>query len=213
MHTDPAGIETSTFAGLPAAAGRGRGVIATERGGVGVARIAAYRTQSARVAELLRAQFGVTPANAPRRVSRGDVGIAGVGPDIWLATRESAGNTFAQSLRTLLGGCAAVSDQSDACVILRLGGPRVRETLAKLIPIDIHPRGFPVDHVAQTLCGYVSVTLWRLEDTAQSEPVFEIWAGRSFAASLHQAISHGAAEFGFLLEPFGGVPAAGRQTA
>lgn len=213
MHTDPTGLETSAFAGLPTAAGSGHGVIAAERGGLGVARIAALMGRSARVAELLRAQFGVAPANAPRRVSRGDVAIAGVGPDTWLATRESAGNTFAQSLRSVLGDCAAVSDQSDACVILRLGGPRVRETLAKLIPLDIHPRGFPVDHVAQTLCGYVNVTLWRLEDTAQGEPVFEIWAGRSFAASLQQAIAHGAAEFGFILEPFGGASGAGRRTA
>ena len=55
-----------------------------------------------------------------------------------------------------------------------------------------------MNDVAQTVCGYVNVTLWRLEDTARSDPVFEIWAGRSLAVSLHQAICHGAAEFGFV---------------
>jgi sarcosine oxidase subunit gamma len=198
MRADPTIIETSAFAGLPTAVGSGRGVIAMERDGLGIARIAARRGQSARLAELFRASFGVELPNGPRRASRGDVGIAGIGPETWLATREGMGNAFAESLRPLLGDCASVSDQSDACVILRLAGPKVRATLAKLVPIDIHARSFRVNDVAQTVCGYVNVTLWRLEDAAQSDPTFEIWAGRTLAVSLHQAICHGAAEFGFM---------------
>jgi methylglutamate dehydrogenase subunit D len=198
MRADPTAIETSAFAGLPTAIGSGRGVLAMERDGVGIARMAARRGQSARLAELFRASFGVEPPNVPRRASRGDVGISGIGPQTWLATRDDAGNAFAQSLQSLLGDCASVCDQSDAYVILRLAGPKVRETLAKLIPIDIHPRSFHVSDVAQTMCGYVNVTLWRLEDTAQREPAFEVWAGRSLAVSLHQVISHSAAEFGFV---------------
>lgn len=184
--------------------GTGRGVIATERDGVGIARIAARKGQAARVAQLFRAQFGVEPPGTSRRASRGDVGIAAIAPETWLATRENAGNAgnaFAEALRSLLGDCASVTDQSDAYVVLRLTGPKVRETLAKLLPIDIHPRSFQVSDVAQTVCGYMNVTVWRLEDTAQGEPTFEVWVGRSLAVSLHQAISHGAAEFGFVREP------------
>ncbi|HEX4268679.1 MAG TPA: sarcosine oxidase subunit gamma family protein [Steroidobacteraceae bacterium] len=200
MHADPTIIEASAFAGLPAAVGSGGGVIATERHGLGVARLAARRGQSARLTELFRASLGAELPSGPRRTSLGDVGVAGVGPETWLATRDGAGNAFAESLRRLLGDCAAVSDQSDAYVILRLTGPKVRDMLAKLVPIDVHPRGFQVNDVAQTVCGYVNVTLWRLEDSAQSDPAFEIWAGRSLAVSLHQAICHGAAEFGFVRE-------------
>ncbi len=198
MSADAANITTSAFAGLPTTRGSGRGVIATELDGRGIARIAARNGQAARVSQLLRAQLGVEPPNGPSRASRGDVGIGGMGPGIWLATRDDAGNAFAQSLRSLLGDCAAVSDQSDAYVILRLAGPRVRETLAKLIPIDVHPRSFQAGDVAQTVCGYLNVTLWRLEDSAEGDPAFEIWAGRSLAVSLHQAVSHSAAEFGFV---------------
>jgi heterotetrameric sarcosine oxidase gamma subunit len=193
--------ETSAFAGLPPAAGSGRGVIAMERDGLGIARISARRGQSAMVAERLRAQLGIEPPNASRRVSRGDVGISGVAPAAWLATREGAGNAFAESLRSWLLDCASVADQSDAYVVLRLTGPRVRESLARLVPIDIHPRIFRVGDVAQTVCGYINVTLWRLEDTAHGGATFEVWAGRSLAVSLHQAISHSAAEFGFVREP------------
>jgi len=197
MHADSL-IENSCFAGLPTALGHGSGVVAAERTGLGIARIVARKGQGARLAELFESSFGIEPPHGPRRAGRGDVAIAGVGRETWIATCDGAGNGFAESLRRALGDCASVSDQSDAHAILRLTGPRVRAALAKLTPIDIHPRSFPVNSVAQTLCGYVNVTLWRLEDAVQGDPVFEIWAAGSFAASLHQAISHCAAEFGFV---------------
>ena len=201
MTADPAGTTTSAFTGLAAAVGSGNGVTATERDGFGIARILARKAQAARVVEVFRAQFGLEPPEGPRRVNRGDLAVAGIGPETWLATHDNAGNAFAQSLRSLLGDSASVSDQSDAYVILRLTGPKVRQTLAKLIPIDIHPRSFRVNDLAQTVCGYVNVSLWRLEDTASGDPVFEIWTGRSLAVSLHEALSHGAAEFGFVRQP------------
>jgi len=198
MYADPTGMLTSAFAGLPTAVGNGRGVIATEREGLGIARIAARRGYAAEVVELFQARFGVEPRIGPRRASLGEVAIAGTGPNTWIATCENAGNTFAGSLHSLLGNCASIADQSDAYVILRLTGPKVRESLAKLVPIDIHPRSFQVGDMAQTVCGYMSVTLWRLEDTAEGGPTFDIWAGRSLAVSLHHAIGEAAAEFGFV---------------
>jgi sarcosine oxidase subunit gamma len=176
----------------------GGGVIATERSGLGIARITARRGQGARMAQVLRDSLGVEPPKGSRRAAHGDVAIAGVGPETWLATRDEAGNAFAESLLALLGDSASISDQTDAYVILRIAGPKVRDMLAKLTPIDVHSRSFHVGDVAQTLCGYVNVTLWRLEDTPQHEPVFEIWAARSLAASFHQAIGHAAAEFGLV---------------
>lgn len=197
MRVNRADVAASAFAGLPTAVGSGGGVTVTERDGLGIARIAARSGQAAEVSDVLRAQLGIEPPDGPRRASLGEVAIAGIGPGAWLATREGGGNGFAQSLQPLLGDCASVCDQSDAYAILRLAGPRVRETLAKLIPIDIHPRGLEAGELAQTLCGYMNVILWRLADTAQG-PLFEIWVGRSLAVSLHQAISHSAAEFGFV---------------
>ena len=170
------------------------GVIVTERDGLGVARIEARRGQAAEVAQLLQAKWDITPANAPRRVSRGEVAIGGIAPNIWIAVHERTGNAFAQSLQPLLSPCAAVADQSDAYVIFRLTGPMVRETLARLVPIDVHPRSFKVGDIAQTVCGYMSVTLWRLDDSGPGDPVFEMWGARSFAGSLRDAISHSAVE-------------------
>jgi methylglutamate dehydrogenase subunit D len=174
-----------------------RGVIANERDGLGIARIEPGRGKTAEVLTRLHAKLGIALPDGPRSVSHGDVTIGGIAPNTWIAVHESAGNAFAQSLQPLLADCAAVTDQSDAHVIFRLTGPRTRATLARLVPIDAHPRNFRVNDIAQTVCGYIGVTLWRLEDSMQGEPTFEIWVGRSFAASLEQSIRHGAAEFGF----------------
>lgn len=198
MGADPTCVAPSPFADLPTAVGHGSGVIAAERGGLGIARIEARRGQTAAVVALLREKFGVAPPDAPRCVSRGEVAIGGIRPNTWVAVHESDGNSFAESLQPLLGHCASVSDQSDAYVVLRLAGPKIRETLAKLVPIDVHPRSFEVHDIAQTVCGYMSVTLWRMDDDSQGDPAFEIWVGRSLAASLHQAICQSAAEFGYV---------------
>lgn len=201
MSADPTAIEASVLAGVPTAVGNGGGVIATERSGLGIARIVARRGQSAKVAELLRAHLGVEPPQTLRRACLSDVAVAGIAPDTWLATCDNAANSFAESVCSWLAACASVTDQSDAYIILRLTGPRLLEALAKLLPIDIHTRSFAVGDVAQTVCGYVNVTLWRLEDTGRGDPTFEVWVGRSLAVSLYRAISHGAAEFGFVMEP------------
>lgn len=212
MTRKPTDIETSAFAGLPREIGRGRGVIATEREGLAVARIAARKGRQSTVAQVLRGSFGIEPPAAPRRVSAGEVALASIAPETWLALREGSGNAFAESLRPLLKDCASIADLTDAYAILRLTGPDVRTTLAKLVPIDIHARAFGVDALAQTVCGYMSVILWRLEDSAQWGPTFEIWVGRSLAVSLHEALCQGAAEFGFMRQPASGPAHEGRRS-
>lgn len=201
--------------------GAARGVLAAEREGPAVARVEARKGQATRVAQLLRAELGIEPPEGPRRASRGDAALAGIAPQTWLATREGADGTFPQTLRSLLGDCASVVDQSDAFAVIRLTGPRVREMLAKLVPIDVHPRSFRVNDVAQTLCGHVRVVLWRLEDGTSSVPtddgartdaVFELWAGRSLADSLWRAVCHGGAEFGVGREAAGDQADTGRRS-
>lgn len=113
------------------------------------------------------------------------------GPDRWLAMRDAheAGEvrdsghvTFAESLATRLAGLAAVADQSDGLVIVAVQGEAASAALAKLLPIDLHPRAFGADATALTLAGHIGVQVWRITDG------FELACFRSLATALLQAL-------------------------
>jgi sarcosine oxidase subunit gamma len=70
--------------------------------------------------------------------------------------------------------------------------------LAKILPIDLHPRAFAPGDVASTTASHIGATLWRLEDSAEGLPVFEIAVFRSLAGSFWDTLTRSAAEFGFV---------------
>jgi methylglutamate dehydrogenase subunit D len=164
-------------------------MIITTRDGLGMTKVLARRGQTAALTRQFQAQFGISLPNMPRRVASGDVAVLGLGPDTWLATREQAGNELAAALKPLLPDSASICDQSDAYIALRLSGAGVRETLAKLIPIDLHPRVFAVGQVAETIAAHMGVLLWRLGDAADGSPVFELAVPRSMSVSFCNALS------------------------
>jgi sarcosine oxidase subunit gamma len=177
----------SAFAGLPAVPAE-RGLAATERAGLSIASLSVRRGQGAAVRDRVAADFGIALPDGARRVAAGAVAAAGTGPGTWLFTRENGANGLAADLKAAVGDTASVADQSDAYAVLRLTGPELRETLAKLVPLDLHPRAFKVGDVAATLASQIGVLLWRLEDGAEGQPVVELAVPRSMAGSLWQAL-------------------------
>jgi len=75
---------------------------------------------------------------------------------------------------------------------VRLVGPRARDALAKLCPIDLHPRAFRPGDVALTNLAHMSALLWQVEEM----PTYEIAVFRAFAESFFQALIAACAEFG-----------------
>jgi heterotetrameric sarcosine oxidase gamma subunit len=111
----------------------------------------------------------------------------------WIASAEGAeAQSFPARLRARVGLFAAMADQSDARLVLRLSGPRVREVLAKGVPIDLHPKVFKPGDVATTLVAYIGVQIERIDDAT-----FQLTAPRSMAGSLWSWLSASAAEFGY----------------
>ena len=195
-------VPRSAFKDLDAPAG-GSGaprVIAQDRDGLGLATVILRRGQRETLARRVREHFDIELPRGSVRASRHEVAFLGLGPDSWLASKELGGNDFAASLREALGPIASVSDQSDGDAVLRLSGLKVRETLAKLIPIDLHPRSFRPGDAASTAASHIGVTLWRLDDALGVSSVFEIAMFRSLANDFWHAFAESAAEFGFLLE-------------
>lgn len=118
--------------------------------------------------------------------------LVAVGPESWLAV--GAFNLFTV-LRLGIAESASLTDQSSGYVILRLTGSRVRETFAKLMPIDFHPRAFAIGNAAATVAAHIGVTVWRCADDADGQPTFELACLRSFSADLVSALRRSAAEF------------------
>ena len=85
-----------------------------------------------------------------------------------------------------------MTDQSDARLVLQLSGARVRDVLAKGVPLDLHPKVFKVGDVATTLVAYIGVQIDRLD-----EDTWQLTAPRSMAGSFWSWLSASAAEFGY----------------
>jgi sarcosine oxidase subunit gamma len=186
------------FTGLAFSSARGQGVCVADRDGTGIASVLVRKGHLAELTQCVRARYGIELPRGPRRIGTGDIAFACTGPETWLATSDARGNALALSLKEEIGAAACVADQSSGYAILRMTGPRLRQTLAKMLPIDLHPRVFAPGDVASTTASHVGVTLWRLEDATDGSPVFEIAVFRSLAGSFWHTLTVSAAEYGFV---------------
>jgi len=166
-----------------------------ERGGIAAAAIAARAGQAASLAVRLQGSFGLALPQRPGCAVAGDVELIWSGPAQWLAFDPGRAGVarfgFAQDLARKLGDAASVTDLTGARAVLRLTGPAVRETLCKLLPIDLDETVFPPGAAALTLASHIGVTLWRPTASA-----WDIACYRSFGESLAEAVLEAAAEFG-----------------
>ena len=189
--------ERSVLAGLatPGHYGRaGTGLTVVEPPDIALANVIAKRGKRFMLVNAVNTAFGVALPDGPRRATKGAVTFAGTGPDQWLASAEgSEAAGFAAKLRGRVGPFAAVSDQSDARLVLHLSGPRVRDVLAKGVPVDLHPKAFKPGDVANTVIAYVGVQIDMLDDA----PIYQLTAPRSMAGTLWSWLAASAAEFGY----------------
>ena len=181
---------------LPARSGpdaAAAGVVAAPRENLGLATVMTLRGQADALRARLRALYDLAAPARPAVVHGRALDLAWTGPEQWLAV--SADRTVADRLAGDLEGLAAVSNQSDARAVLRLSGPKARETLAKGCPIDLHPRAFHPGDTAITAIAHVGVQIWQVDDA----PTFDLLVARSMAASFWRWLSASGREFGLEL--------------
>jgi sarcosine oxidase subunit gamma len=192
-----AALERSALHGLAkpgrhGASAGAAGLVIEERTDLSFASVIARRGKRDALVSAVETAYGIALPNGPRRITRGSVTFAGTAPDQWIASAEGAeAANFAARVRGRIGLFAAVSDQSDARLVLRLSGPKVRAVLAKGVPLDLHPKAFRPGDVATTQVAYIGVQLDRIDET------FQITAPRSMAGSFWSWLAASAAEFGY----------------
>ena len=185
------------LAGRSGAAAPKPGLVIEERTDLALATVIARHGEGTRTQSARCRAYDLDLPDGPRVASKDGVSFAGIGVGQWLAAAEPGQTDFVRSLRERLAGLASIADQSDGRVVLRLSGDRVREVLAKGVPLDLHPRRFKTGDVASTLVAYVGVQIEQLDD----RPTFQLMAFRSLAGSLWSWLTKSAAEFGYEVVP------------
>lgn len=175
------------------------GVAARALEGCCAATLVARRGAASRLAAAFAAA-GLPLEDAPR-VSRGaGLEAVGVGPGRWLVTAEGTdAPALLARLQALAAGLAAVTDQSDAHLLIEVSGEAAPDALAKGVAVDLHPSAFQAGDAATTAVAQVGVTFWRTEDGA----AFRFAVPRSFAPAFLRWLTASAAEHGFALSGTG----------
>jgi sarcosine oxidase subunit gamma len=140
-------------------------------------------------------RYGIEPPYRPRAVPGEKLDLVWAGPSQWLAVSVRPG--MSAELASNLQGIAAVSDQTDARAVLRLRGSRVRDTLAKGCPVDLHPRAFRRGDTFITAIGGIGVQVW----WADVDDALHLAVPRSMAGSFWSWLLPSAHEFGVEVLP------------
>lgn len=136
--------------------------------------------------------FGIPLVDGPKVSLAAEAAFMGTAPGRWLVSAPGSAEALESRLAAAFGGLAALTDQSDANLVLDLYGPRIHEVLAKLVPLDLHPSVFTTGDVAATLVSLIPLTFWQLNDT----PAYRFAVPRSFAPAFLRALVAAGAEGG-----------------
>lgn len=182
------GLRTGRTEGPP-------GVLVAEVRDVALATVAPRAGRREAIRQALHAAFGIAPPDGMGAAFSDAATIAAAERGSWLVADHRGGDA-ARRCREAAAGLASVVDQSDARALLRLRGPRLMETLAKGLEIDLHPRAFPAGSVALTALSHVPVGVWKRREAL----VLDLLVPRPTAADLWHWLQEAAAEFGIEVE-------------
>ena len=157
---------------------------------------AAARGDPAAIAAAFRKAVGVAAPLVPNTAdSAEEVSAMWLAPDRWMVVSDRhAPEDLDEALRTALDGAglsAAVNDITSGRTVVRVGGPRGRDLLARGCPLDLHPDAFAAGQCLQSLIGHLNVLMHAIDDGGVDVYVF-----RGFGVSLWEFLTERAGAFG-----------------
>lgn len=171
------------------------GVSLTEIRNFDLVQVMARRGKAGDLARAATACFGIAGPDAPKAARIADATLIWSGPDQFFVLSKS-GKHGMKALAPLLAGSASLSDQSHARALISISGDKAQAMLAKLSSLDLHAGVFAVGSAAATSMDHTSVTLWRGNDRADGQAVFNVLVFATFAESLWHTMLDAAAEYG-----------------
>jgi len=181
---------------------RGRGVDGTEsHPGVrlgeeistNLLHIGVYPGAAARAAAGASAVLDTPLPDSPvRAAAAGNYLILRISPDQYWLLGDGEPTLEARLRAAIPADAGCVTSLEGARTRLVAQGPRVRDLLGRLVPIDLDPTVFPVSGFAQTAIHHVAGLLLRA-----NEDRYEFFAPRTFAAFTWEVLLDAARPFGF----------------
>ncbi|MEM9629867.1 MAG: sarcosine oxidase, gamma subunit [Pseudomonadota bacterium] len=148
-----------------------------------LASVAARSTRGEEVSAILSGLLGGSVPKAGTLVEGEDHVAFWIGPDQWMvAASHDDRELLASELKERFGGTASVTEQNDGWVCLDVTGPDLPTVFERLAAADFH--ALEVNSAVRTVIEHVGCFLLCLEQDRH----YRVFAGRSFAHSLHHAI-------------------------
>lgn len=169
------------------------GVTLTELVGLSLAAVVARGGQISALSAAVEREFGATLPMRPGRTAQNSIAFVWSSPDQWLAIGASADNLI-QRLTSCAGASGSVTDLTGSRTIVRIGGPRARDGLMKVVPIDLDETVFTTGSAAVTVAAHMTVQLWKID----ASPSYEIASPRSYGVSLWKTLTASFAEYGYI---------------
>ena len=158
------------------------GVSVRLRDGLGMVSIATPRGGAAALAQALHDHAGLAPPAPGCWVGDDALALLWTAPGQFLAVGDALAT---QRLTDALRERALTIDLTGARTVLRLTGPSVRDLLARLVPLDLHPRATRPGHVAATIAAHIGVLIWQVD----AAPSYDLAGPVSYAGSLLRALA------------------------
>jgi heterotetrameric sarcosine oxidase gamma subunit len=173
------------------------GVVLSERFGLALFVISAGAAKASDVAAKVQSVTGLDLSVGLGRAIRNGFALIGTAPGQWLAVAEGKGAlALLAKLAAALKGLVTIVDQSDGKAVLRISGPRARDTLAKGCSLDLHPRVFKPGSAATTPVALIDCVIWQVDET----PTFDLAVPTSYAESFWLWLTASAGEYGYTVE-------------
>jgi sarcosine oxidase subunit gamma len=168
------------------------GVVVREITHFSLASVVARKGQALAASAAAQTAFGTALPPKPACVTGHDLAFVWSGPGHWLALGPELPAGIEARVGAGLGERASVFDQGGSRVLLEIAGPRVRDTLAKGIELDLHPHAFRPGDAAVTTASHIGVHLWQVAE----DPVYRLLVVRTYFGSLWRWLSTSAAACG-----------------
>ncbi len=185
----------SVLAGIAAPGHHGApgetGVTLIELSGLSLASLTARSGGAEALSPAIERVFGVALPITPGRVVQGSIAFIWSGPGRWLVIGAPADGLLGK-LTASTEALGSLTDLSGSRTIIRVSGPRSRDGMMKLVPVDLDESAFSVGSAALTSAARIPVQLWQVDAT----PTYDLVCPRSYGVSLWKMVLAAYAEYG-----------------